>query len=75
MELIIMGIFMIISFYFGFKLGQPKKEEPKKVVKIRKKQQKEEPVSDPVQIMLQNIDNYNGTAFGQQDVPDDIEEW
>ena len=73
MDLIVMGIFMIISFFVGYKLGCPKKEAPKPVKQVSRKKSEEITYTDPVQIMLQNIDNYNGTAVGQLDVPDDEE--
>lgn len=73
MDLFIMGIFMIISFFVGYKLGSPKKEIPKPIKKIFHKKSEDITYNDPVQIMLENIDNYNGTSVGQQDVPEDEE--
>ena len=77
MELIIMGCFMCISFFMGFYLGKPKtvKNEIKKIIPTKKKKVVEEQKKDAMTIMLENIDNYDGTGLGQQDIPDESEEW
>ena len=73
MELIILGIFMIISFYLGFILGKPKKEiKPTPVKKIKKNKNTDDiELDEATIIMLENIDNYNGSAVGQKDVPEE----
>lgn len=70
-------ILLILAFFLGLTFG-PRIDEPSiprkiKVKKSKKKEETEE-VPDSVRIMFENIDNYNGTALGQQDVPDDDEE-
>lgn len=73
MELIILGIFMIISFYLGFILGKPKKEsKPTPVKKLKKNKNTDDiELDEATIIMLENIDNYNGSAVGQKDVPEE----
>jgi len=81
MNIIIIGIFLsiyilllIISFLFGYFIGNNK--EDIKPIKIKRRRKKvEEEIEDPVRIMLENIDNYNGTSLGQKDVPEEEEEW
>lgn len=80
MEIIIVGIFIsscflltLVSFYLGYQFAP--KEEKKEIPKIKRKKEVQEEIEDPVRIMLENIDNYDGTARGQQDVPEDEEEW
>lgn len=77
MELIIMGTFIIVSFLLGYHLGKPKNEyksEPIGISKKKKKVKNDTVIEDDsLRIMLENIDNYNGTSLGQQDVPEDEE--
>ncbi len=70
-----MAAFIIASFLIGYYLGQPKQETTNVVVTKKKKKSDKviEEESDPIAIMLENIDNYNGTALGQKDVPEDDE--
>ena len=75
MELIIEGVFMILAFILGYKFGKPEKkviETPKIIKKEKKKEKKEQELDDATVIMLQNIDNYDGTGFGQVDVPEEV---
>lgn len=77
--LIVFGIFMTTSFvigvYMGQKLNRNEKIEvnPIKVVEEHiedrkiKKEIKEE--TSKLEIMLDNIDNYDGTGIGQKDIP------
>lgn len=80
MELLIMGTFMIVSFYLGFILGYKKinKEKveiptlnPVKIIRESKdnkeeteRARKEQEIMD---INLANIDIYDGTSVGQKD--------
>lgn len=80
MELLIMGTFMIVSFYLGFILGYKKtnKEKieiptlnPVKIIRENKENReeierarKEQEIMD---INLANIDAYDGTGVGQKD--------
>lgn len=80
MELLIMGTFMIVSFYLGFILGYKKinKEKiemptlnPVKIIRENKESREEmERVRKEQEIMdinLANIDIYDGTSVGQKD--------
>lgn len=77
-ELITLGIFMLLSFVLGAYVGQrvvkgesievnPIKaiEEHKEEKKARKQIEQEKSKFD---IMLENIDNYDGTGIGQKDI-------
>lgn len=80
MELLIMGTFMIVSFYLGFILGYKKinKEKiemptlnPVKIIRENKESReeierarKEQEIMD---INLANIDAYDGTGVGQKE--------
>lgn len=77
--LIVFGIFVTTSFvigvYLGQKLNRNEKIEvnPIKVVEEHieenkiKREIKEE--TSKLEIMLDNIDNYDGTGIGQKDIP------
>lgn len=82
MNLILIGVFfstylilLIISFLLGYILGNKEETKPVIVKKKKKNKEVEEEIEDPVRIMLENIDNYDGTSLGQKDVPEDEEEW
>lgn len=74
----IFGVFIIISFILGARVGQKivkgeevKIELPNPVNKIRehkeiKEAEKEQTKMD---IMVENIDNYDGTDLGQKEIP------
>lgn len=79
MELLIMGTFMVVSFYLGFILGYKKinKEKiemptlnPVKIIRENKESREEiERVRKEQEIMdinLANIDAYDGTGVGQK---------
>lgn len=75
MELVIMGVFMCISFILGrYTSKEIHKEIPvKKVVKKERKKDKEEFQLDEATItMLENIDNYDGSGLGQKDIPEEV---
>ena len=78
-ELIIFGIFIMSSFVIGVILGQklnrnekievnPVKaiEDYKEEREYKKEIQQEQTKLD---IMLENIDNYDGTGIGQKNIP------
>ena len=69
MELIVMGIFMCVAFMLG--RYNPKKEAPKIIPKIKKKKQ-EYQLDEATITMLENIDRYDGTSDGQQEVPEEV---
>ena len=78
-ELIIFGVFMCIAFFLG-RFTMPSKKEsiitiPKTNNKSKKKNEVEFVDDEATRIMLENIDNYNGSAVGQKDVPSEDEEW
>mgnify|MGYP003313318982 CR=1 FL=1 len=74
----IFGLFILASYTLGLRNGQKlaKREEitmpeinPVTVINKqieRKEQQKEQEILD---IMMSNIDNYDGTGLGQQQIP------
>ena len=65
----IFGVFIMSSFYLGFKIGSSKEAKEvrvpiKKIIKKEKiKQSKEE---EQLSKVLNNIENYNGTSLGQE---------
>lgn len=74
----IFGLFILASYTLGLKNGQKlaKREEitmpdinPVNVInkQIEIKEQKKE--QDLFDIMMSNIDNYDGTGIGQKDIP------
>lgn len=78
-ELVILGIFMLLSFLLGAYIGQKvvkgEKIEVNPIKTIenhlddmhdKKKMQQEISKFD---IMLENIDNYDGTGIGQKEIP------
>lgn len=75
MDLIIMGIFMCISFSLGrYTVKETPKENPiKKVVKkVNKKKNNDFELDEATITMLENIENYDGTGLGQKDVPEEV---
>lgn len=75
MELIIMGVFMCISFILGrFTATKeiPKEIPIKKVVKKPKKNTEEFVLDEATITMLENINNYDGTSNNQKDVPEEV---
>jgi hypothetical protein len=75
MELIIMGIFMCISFLLGrYTVKEIPIENPvKKVVKkVRKNNNDDFKLDEATITMLENIENYDGTGLGQKDVPEEV---
>lgn len=74
MELIIMGTFMCLAFLIGRYSDKetPKKEIIKKPIKIFRKKTDEFKLDEATTTMLENIDNYDGTANNQKDVPEEV---
>ncbi len=75
MELIIEGIFMILAFGLGFYCGKPEKiKEKVKIIekKEKKREKKGQELDDATVVMLRNIDAYDGTGLGQEDVPEEV---
>lgn len=74
----IFGIFILIAYSLGLKNGQrlSKNEEvvvpninPVKVVTEEIEKHEEKKKQQAYEIMMSNIDNYDGTGLGQQDIP------
>lgn len=74
----IFGIFLIISFIIGARVGQKivKGEEikialPNPIQKINEYRENKETKKELeiLDIINENIDNYNGTGFGQKNIP------
>jgi hypothetical protein len=81
MELLLMAILSlsnIACFLIGAKVGQKvvKGEEvklptinPMEAYREHQERKEAERVQDKVEAIMRNIDNYDGTAYGQEDVP------
>lgn len=78
----IFGVFILISFITGIKIGvKLRKSEtieipnlnPIKVIKERKEEkefiEQQEEEQRQIEVMLANIDAYDGTEIGQRDIP------
>ena len=76
LTLAVMGAVNILCFVIGAKVGQAvsngEKVElpnPAKAVREHKAQLEAEKVKDEYDTIMRNIDRYNGTSNGQEDVP------
>lgn len=74
----IFGVFILVAYSLGLKNGQriSKNEEvvipninPVKVVTEEIEKHEEKKKQQAYEIMMSNIDNYDGTGLGQQDIP------
>lgn len=74
----IFGVFILVAYSLGLKNGQriSKNEEvvvptvnPIKVITEEKEKYEEKKKQQAYEIMMSNIDNYDGTGLGQQDIP------
>lgn len=74
----IFGVFILIAYSLGLKNGQrlSKDEDvvvpnvnPVKVVTEEIEKHEEKKKQQAYEIMMSNIDNYDGTGIGQQDIP------
>ena len=72
------GVFIIVAYSLGLKNGQriSKNEEvvvpnvnPIKVITEEKERHEEKKKQEAYEIMMSNIDNYDGTGLGQKDIP------
>ena len=68
----------LLCFYFGVRIGQKvaKKEEikieglnPVKVIETINQSNEDKKEQERMRIIAENIDNYDGTGLGQQDIP------
>lgn len=74
----IFGVFILVAYSLGLKNGQrlSKDEDvvvpnvnPVKVVTEEIEKHEEKKKQQAYEIMMSNIDNYDGTGLGQQDIP------
>lgn len=74
----IFGVFILVAYSLGLKNGQrlSKNEEvvmpnvnPIKVINEEIEKHEEKKKQQAYEIMMSNIDNYDGTGLGQQDIP------
>lgn len=72
------GIMNILCFFIGAKVGQKvvrqetielPKIEPLKTIKQYNENKEVIKLQERERIISENIDNYNGTSLGQQDIP------
>ena len=71
------GLVAYIGYFLGFKLGMAMKEsddsekpsKPTKVEKVSKEEQEAaEAEKKKLATIIENIENYDGTSYGQKDV-------
>lgn len=74
---IVTGCMCIWSFIIGAKVGQAVKKgekvetptvNPMKAYRERREKQEAEMAQNKFDTILRNVDSYNGTAYGQEDV-------
>jgi hypothetical protein len=75
-QMAVMGAVNILCFMIGAKVGQAvsrgKEVElpsPAKAVREHKERKEADREKSKIDTILRNIDNYNGTAEGQEEVP------
>ena len=75
--IIVTGCMCIWSFIIGAKVGQGVQKgekvetptvNPMKAYRERREKQEAEMAQNKFDTILRNVDSYNGTAFGQEDV-------
>ena len=65
---IVTALCLCIGFYFGFKLGRTN-ELPRFKTKTERKQiQEEKEEADVLNKILKNLDRYDGSSKGQEDI-------
>ena len=70
--LVIMPFFAVWCFYAGYKLGKkeqipiPKVESPKAKAEKRKRSKEQEEQLRRTNILMRNLENYDGSSKGQQ---------
>lgn len=70
--LVIMPFFAVWCFYAGYKLGKkeqipvPKVESPRVKAEKRKRSKEQEEQLRRTNILMRNLENYNGSSEGQQ---------
>lgn len=70
------GVMNLLSFYLGAKLSNGEKVNielsnlnPVKKIEEYKEKKDEQKERERLEIIKQNIDNYDGTSEGQKDIP------
>ena len=78
LTILVTGTLCIACFYIGAKVGQTVSKgekieiptvNPIKIIQERQEKRAAEEEKNRINMILRNIDTYDGTAFGQQDVP------
>lgn len=76
MELIIISISNILCFFIGAKIGQKivrnetiEIPSPRKAIESHRQAKQEKKEKDIENLILANIDAYDGTEIGQRDIP------
>ena len=76
MDGIVLAISNILCFIIGAMVGQKvvkgediKLPSPVKAIKEHKKQVEAEQAQSKLDTIMSNVESYNGTSFGQKDVP------
>lgn len=76
--LLVAGAVNVACFVIGAKVGQAVAkgekvtvvpEDPFKAIREREDRQQSKAERERLEIILKNIDSYDGTGYGQQDVP------
>ena len=72
----IVGTLNIVCFFLGVMLGQKlnrgeriEAPNPIKAIEERKEKKEAKKVQDRMDVIMENIETYNGTGIGQKDVP------
>lgn len=63
----VVNVMMLTAFFMGYKIGE-KKEAGEEKSKNKMISQREKERQEEMQVLLSNIDNYDGTASGQREV-------
>lgn len=78
LTILVTGTLCIACFYIGAKVGQTASQgekieiptiNPMKIIQERQEKRATEEEKNRIDTILRNIDTYDGTALGQQDVP------
>lgn len=78
MLICLIAFFMLLSFIVGARVGQQvvkgqevqlPKIEPIKTIREYNESKEAKQEQEKYKIIAENIDNYNGTPYGQKDIP------
>lgn len=76
--IVAIGVMNVFCFMIGAKVGQSvskgetveiPKPDPFKAVVEQRERREQQREADKYEIMMQNVDNYNGSDRGQKDIP------